>query len=362
MDRPEDSSLDRPEDPPEDRPLDSSVDSRPVDARPRRLGVIGTMVWDTIHDRDGVREPLEEWGGIGYAMEALTAALPENWEIVPIVKVGADLARSAIDFLSDLPRVRTDIGVQVVPEPNNRVELRYEDRHRRCERLTGGVRPWTWADLAPVARQCDALYVNFISGYELELPTAQGLRSGFRGPTYADLHSLFLGIGRLGDRIPRPLPSWSEWLRSFDAVQMNEDEFELLGRARGDAWQLAAETVGPDLKLITVTLGPGGAAYVAGPGFVPDPTRWPAVRNRLATPGQSRSGRVSGASGEVDGDPTGCGDVWGATFFARLLAGDPLEAAMRIANAMAERNVGHRGARGLRLHLKGLLMSESERA
>ncbi|MEX0980102.1 MAG: carbohydrate kinase family protein [Gemmatimonadota bacterium] len=341
---------------PDASPRDSAAD------RPRRLGVVGTMVWDTIHDRDGVREPLEEWGGIGYAMEALCASLPEAWEIVPIVKLGADLADEALDFLAALPRVRTDIGVRVVPEPNNRVELRYEDRHRRCERLTGGVGPWIWTELAPVVRQCDALYVNFISGYELELPAAQGLHAGFRGPTYADLHSLFLGIGKYGDRVPRPLPSWSEWLRSFDAVQMNEEEFELLGRARGDAWLLAAESVGPDLKLIAVTLGPRGAAYVAGPGFVPDPALWPAVRDRLATPGQTRSGSVADASGEVDGDPTGCGDVWGATFFARLLAGDGLEEAMATANAMAARNVGHRGARGLRYHLKGQLMSESEGA
>lgn len=329
--------------------------------RPRRLGVIGTMVWDTIHDRDGMREPLEEWGGIGYAMEALAAALPETWEVVPIVKVGADLADEAIGFLSELPRVRADIGVQRVPEPNNRVELRYEDRHRRCERLTGGVRPWNWSELAPVVRQCDALYVNFISGYELELPTARALRAAFRGPTYADLHSLFLGIGSQGVRVLQPLVSWSEWLRSFDAVQMNEDEFDLLG-GRVDPWLLAADAVGPDLKLITVTLGARGAAYVAGPGFVPDPDRWPAVRDRLATPGHSRSGRVSSASGEVDGDPTGCGDVWGATFFARLLAGDALEAAMHTANGMAGRNVGHRGARGLRFHLKGQLMSDTEGA
>ena len=56
-----------------------------------------------------------------------------------------------------------------------------------------------------------------------------------------------------------------------------------------------------------------------------------------------------------DGDPTGCGDVWGATFFCRLLAGDPLKTAMLTANRMAARNVQYRGATGLHLHLKGRL-------
>jgi sugar/nucleoside kinase (ribokinase family) len=57
----------------------------------------------------------------------------------------------------------------------------------------------------------------------------------------------------------------------------------------------------------------------------------------------------------LTGDPTGCGDVWGATVFARLLAGDGLDGAMRQANRLAGRNVEHRGARGLYRHLAGRL-------
>ncbi len=51
------------------------------------------------------------------------------------------------------------------------------------------------------------------------------------------------------------------------------------------------------------------------------------------------------------GDPTGCGDVWGASTFARLLAGDALEAAMAEGNRLGGLNVVHRGARGLWGHL-----------
>jgi sugar/nucleoside kinase (ribokinase family) len=47
--------------------------------------------------------------------------------------------------------------------------------------------------------------------------------------------------------------------------------------------------------------------------------------------------------------------VFGSTLFARLLAGDPLEPAIREANRMARRNVSHRGATGLRHHLRGAL-------
>jgi sugar/nucleoside kinase (ribokinase family) len=55
------------------------------------------------------------------------------------------------------------------------------------------------------------------------------------------------------------------------------------------------------------------------------------------------------------GDPTGCGDVWGATYFSRLVAGDKLTDAMRAAHLAAARNVAHRGATGLATYLRGEL-------
>lgn len=323
------------------------------------LGVVGTLVWDRILDRDGRAVPVEEWGGIAYALSALRAALPPAWTVLPIVKVGRDLAEEAFRFLREIPGV-DDSAMVVVPQPNNRVELRYASAERRTERLTGGVPAWTWPELAPPLALCDALYVNFISGMEMELATARAVRTGYPGPTYADLHSLFLGITAEGVRVPRPLEEWREWMRCFDAAQMNEDEFELLGVATGDAWHLAAESLGPDLKLLAVTLGPRGAAYLASGDFVPNPRAWREGRPGVARPTSARSGRVHLQELPRQGDPTGCGDVWGATFFARLLAGDDLEAAMAEANRLASRNVEHRGARGLYRHLSGRLSHAEE--
>ncbi|MDT8368265.1 MAG: carbohydrate kinase family protein [Longimicrobiales bacterium] len=325
----------------------------------RRLGVVGTLVWDTILRRDAREAPVEEWGGIAYALAALDATLPPEWEIVPLLRIGSDLAEPALRFLRESDRFDLDTGIRVVDEPNNRVELHYSAEGRRTERLSGGVSPWSWPDLAPAAHTCDALYVNFISGFEIDLDAARALRAGFTGPTYADLHSLFLGIGRAGVRVPRELPAWGGWLRAFDAVQMNEAEFDLLGRAWGDPWQLAAEVVGPELKLILVTLEERGAAWVCSPDFIPDPGSWPASRHAVGRSGTVHSGRVPLTGGRVEGDATGCGDVWGATLFSRLLAGDDLEAAMRAANQHAARNVTHRGARGLTHHLLGRIATDS---
>ena len=162
--------------------------------------MVGTLVWDTIV-RDDRPDPVKEWGGIGYALEALAVALPENWEICPLVKVGNDLSESALRFLRSIPRVQVGPGVVTVPHPNNRVDLCYEGEERRTERLQGGVPPWLWPELGPLVAECDALYVNFVSGFEMELDAARALRVGYPGPTYADLHSLFLGIGAAGLRV-----------------------------------------------------------------------------------------------------------------------------------------------------------------
>jgi sugar/nucleoside kinase (ribokinase family) len=325
-----------------------------------RIGILGTMVWDRIHARHGRTEPVEEWGGISYAIAAAVAAAPAGATIVPIVRLGSDLAERAFIFLRSLPGLDLETGIRVVDQPNNRVELRYHDRERRCERLTGGVAPWSWHELAPVLPHLDALYVNFISGFELELQTAQALRAGFSGPIYTDLHSLMLGVGPSGMRVPRPLEAWREWLRCFDAVQVNEDELGLLARAWGDPWLFAAEVVGDEPRLLLVTLGERGSAYIAAPDLDEDPRAW--RRSPVLAPGSRPAGavrtqRVGPDLRPREGDPTGCGDVWGASFFCSLLAGMGLDEAMRRANAAAARNVEHLGASGLHHHLLGRIGS-----
>lgn len=323
-----------------------------------RVGVLGTMVWDRIHARDMRSGPVEEWGGITYALAGMSAAAPADWEIVPILRVGDDLRDKALGFLHSLPNLDLEQGVRFVPEPNNRVELRYEDAQRRLERLTGGVGPWAWTELEPALEGLDALYVNFISGFEMTLETAQRMRMKLHAPIYADLHSLLMGLGPGGLRTPQPLPAWRDWLGCFDVVQVNEDELALLARAWGDPWTFASDVVGHMPRLLLVTLGPRGAAYVASPMFEPRPTTWRepslALNRPLTVTGPARTERVTAPEPVLDqADPTGCGDVFGATAFTRLLVGDTLEEAVRCANGAAGRNVRHRGATRLYDFLKG---------
>jgi hypothetical protein len=319
--------------------------------RRRRVGVVGTMVWDIIHGRDARDVPVEEWGGIAYALAAFDAALPADWELVPLVKVGEDLAPHARRWMATLRRLAPDAAPIVVPFPNNRVELRYADEERRSEVLHGGVPGWQWQGLSPLVRDLDALYVNFISGFEMDLPTAQLLRQHFCGPIYADFHSLLLGVAPSGLRIPQPMLNVESWCRCFDFVQVNEDELRMMAP---DGMALAATALASGVRCLVVTRGKRGLVYFAAPGFdrLEVPERW-----TRATPaaGAVRTAALLPAPTDVTtgGDPTGCGDVFGATYFTRLVAGDTFDAALRTAMHAAARNVTLKGATALAPFLRG---------
>ena len=301
----------------------------------KKLGVVGTMIWDTfITGRSGL--PREEWGGIGYALAALDAALPDDWKIVPLVKVGADLAPKAAEFLRGISAAAPGSRFVEVTEPNPRVTLAYIDNERRCEGLKGGVPPWTWEELGPLTLGLDALYCNFITGFETNLETMRALRHAFKGPIYGDIHSLALGRAPDGTRYYRPVDEALHWLTAFDVAQVNEDEMAQLGA--GDPFEIAGKALLHGTKSVVVTLGPRGAVYFTKEGGS-------LVKTSL----------VAVEGGPVEGDPTGCGDVFGGTLAARLLAGAEIETAIRDANRAARRNVSYRGASGLQHHLRGAL-------
>lgn len=330
-----------------------------------KIGVLGSLVWDVIHGRDPAQGVVEEWGGIAYSLAAMDAALPEDWEIVPLIKVGHDRARQAAEFARTLDHFPAHARFIEVPVANNMVELRYQSAERRCERMAGGVPGWNWAELGPMVQDLDALYVNFISGFEMCRWTAKNLRQGFHGPIYADLHSLFLGMRGDGVRTLQPLADIGEWFSCFDTVQLNEEEMRTLG---DDPMALSAEMLRAGVTLLNVTLGAKGVAYIHAPGNEVRSPRSEVRGAETQAPGRPalrtsdfghstiRSARIAPPPVEAT-DTTGCGDVFGATCAARLAAGDSVEEALQRANQAAARSATHRGATSLAAYLKGGLVT-----
>jgi len=312
------------------------------------------MVWDTIRRDSPPGSPVEEWGGISYALAAADGLAEPEVRIRPVLKLGRDLAERGFQFLRGLSNIESNHAVVIEDAPNPRVELRYRGTERWCERLQGGVTKWSWGELATKIEGCDALYVNFITGYELDLDIAQQLRRQFKGPIYADIHSLMLAKGPRGERSLQPLRRWDEWLNCFDIVQVNEDELKVLSAQWGDPWAFAADVVGRTTGVLFVTLGPAGSAYVLADGALPlwrEPGRTPAAAGFVQT------GRLK-VEPVQEGDPTGCGDVWGITAYLGLIEGLDVETAMRRANLAARANVVYRGTSGLSAYLKGKVGGE----
>jgi hypothetical protein len=322
------------------------------------MGVIGSLVWDVIHGRDARSVPVEEWGGITYSLSGLDAALSDDWEIVPIMMVGEDLASQAREFLRTLRHIADDASLVEVPYPAQRVELRYYSEERRTEHLSGGLPAWSWLALKSMLddAKLDALLINFLSGWELDLETTKLIRQHFTGPIHCDLHMMAWAVQPDGLRTLRPIPNIAEWCRCFDFLQMNEDELAMVAP---HSMSLAATAIAAGVSSLFITLGKRGAIYVAAPGFeticdLPPRTGLStAPRGGTGVPGAVRTALVPAEHVETSGDPTGCGDVWGATYFSRMVAGDKLADAMSAAGRAAARNVGHRGVTGLAAHLRG---------
>jgi hypothetical protein len=314
----------------------------------KRVGVVGSFVWDVIYGRDPRSGPVEEWGGITYALSAFDAALPDEWQVVPLARVGADLWPEARRFVGGLRRAAPDAMPIEVASPNNRVRLEYDTDELRSEVMRGGVPPWTWAGLRPLLRDLDALYINLISGFELDLETLQLIRGHFTGPIYLDLHSLLLGIQPDGTRFPRAIPNPDAWFACADLLQVNELEMSLLAP---DPMALSAAAMRAGVRSLVVTLGKRGVVYVVAPGF--DSL---ADLRRENTTAPVQTALVPAEPAPSPGDPTGCGDVFGATYFSRLIAGDSFGVALRAAIHAASRNVGFRGAGGLAAFLRGELL------
>jgi sugar/nucleoside kinase (ribokinase family) len=138
-------------------------------------------------------------------------------------------------------------------------------------------------------------------------------------------------------------------------IQVNEDEMGQLGP---DPLTLAAAMLELGVSSLVVTLGPRGAVYVTAGAMTQGHKDARTVgRSDESVRGPIRTALVPAPV--VDGfpDPTGCGDVFGAAVFSRLLAGEPIEDAVAAGNRAAARNVIFRGASGLASHLRGELVT-----
>jgi len=280
------------------------------------IAVFGTYNRDTTTYADGTRT--EQLGGLVYTVLTLAALGAGAVRVLPVANVGADLWEHVCAALA-IPGVDL-AALQRVPGPNNHVHLTYRDAAEREEILIGRVRPLALEQCA-AGLGADAVLVNLTSGCDLELGTLQAFRARYRGSLQLDVHSLTLAIGPSGARYPQCPERWREWVGAADWLQLNETEAQLLGGPR-PVEVFAAEVLALGPRGILVTLGARGsfAAWRDGAGI---------RRLRLPAPHQPQPAY-----------PTGCGDVFGATFAYAALRGVPVERAVELGTEVASLKAG----------------------
>lgn len=285
------------------------------------LGVTGTAVIDTIDTADGKRT--RDMGGIYYAVHTLSALLPTDARLYPVTVVGADAIETVRRDWSALPGVEL-AGIVQVAAFNNRVHIEYRDDGGRDETQTGRLPPLSPEDLAPWPARLDAWLWNLVSGTEVDRSTFDALKRSFEGPLYLDLHSLCLELPSDRPRTMRRPEDWEAWVTGVTWLQLNATEAALLWTGETEALdresmaELAAHIHGLGVRGVLVTYGADGAAWYGEGGDV------------VECPGRS----VAAV------DPTGCGDVFGAAWFALhcgcgRLPGQALEGAVAAATTAA---------------------------
>ncbi len=301
------------------------------------VGVIGSINLDTIHHPDG--RCSESLGGILFTACALAHLGRGRLRTRLFARSSQEIEPRMRAVLEACPEIALE-GVRRLDGPGYQCEIRYDQFGRKSERLRGEVPPMELADLNPWISSLDALLVNFITGFELELETLRSLRRAMSGPILMDVHSLTLARDSEGRRHLRPPSSWPLWASMADVLQMNEEEARTLGAPAEELEEWAASLLDLGPKVAVITLGDQGvlSAWRTSQGGI----------RHLRLPAEP-------VVPPLPIDPTGCGDVFLAAMAAGLLTGRTVPQALDRATRAAARNCTLTGIEDL-----GLLAGEED--
>jgi sugar/nucleoside kinase (ribokinase family) len=296
-----------------------------------RIAVIGHICRDIIHPPEGsssTKSNSQQWGGIYYTLLTLSTLLKESDTIIPVFGVGKADYADLLERLSPYKNISTK-GIYALPGPTNAVHLFYEQSSDSRIECSAHISPPIPFGLIKPPLDADGVIVNMISGFDISLETLDQIRIEVRNdgtPIHFDFHSLTLGVDKEAKRFRRPLTDWRRWCFMLNTIQLSEGEAKGLTAERYDEASLINQMMMLMVSNLLITRGHRGVTLIQ-------------QKQKKLTRHD-----FSGITLSPNPDPTGCGDVFGASFLVRLLQSKDAVLSAEYANRVAALNATLPGA------------------
>lgn len=284
--------------------------------------VIGHLVLDEIHSYKG--EVYYSPGGILFSLATFDAIMRSEDRLFPVLPIGRDATEEWASILQRHPSIDARY-CRHVEEDSTRVRLFHESASQYNTQLVRGLGPIPSTHISPLLPQADLVYVNMMTGHDIELESAATLRGEGR-LVYIDLHMIAYRVHPDGRREPAAPEHRRQWLQAGDVLQCNEREFSAMIPGADDSERLQWVFDQSNPRCFLVTRGEQGADLYTAPD------------QRLHVPAYPMEHIV---------DPTGCGDAFGSVFAYGLARGMDLESAAGNAARIASYVAGIPGSRGM---------------
>jgi len=281
-----------------------------------KIAVIGTINQDIIIFPD--KKKKTSLGGIAYNVCTLATLLEDKAQIYPVCNVGADRYFQFVKFFSRFSNLKLD-GIKIVPQKHNTCWMYYDKLQNREEYLEGKAPALDFKQLKPFLKS-DAILINFISGWDMNLETLKKARRHFKGLILLDIHSLTLGIDKNNKRFLRQPENWKAYVQCCDILQMNRTELETVLNKKLKTADLKLEAknilkLGPKIFLLTLSKDGAIVGWMKG--------------NQVSVK------KIAGLPIRKVMDNIGCGDVFGAGFLASFQLNKDVVKSAELANHLA---------------------------
>ncbi|MCH6574586.1 MAG: carbohydrate kinase family protein [Bacteroidetes bacterium] len=161
----------------------------------------------------------------------------------------------------------------------------------------------------------DDIFINMITGFDINLKQMEEVRKEFKGLIYFDVHTFSRGVGDDLKRNFHRISAFDKWAKNIDILQVNEEEIQTISDEKNEI-DIVREMFSYGIKILIVTKDEDGArAY-----FIEE--------------GEIKSVFISAIKVKVF-NKVGCGDVFGAVFFYNYIKSGDIIDSLRVANIIA---------------------------